>query len=99
MSKCLNLPERHGEPNGHEHEGCSFVLRAEASQDILAYLDCFAGKCKTCVTVLLYHYALGVVSAGIQQMVQQNAQKENKQQIIMSDYNCTEMTLQKCTKQ
>lgn len=33
------LPEGHGEPNSHEHEGGPLVLWSEAGQNIIPYLQ------------------------------------------------------------
>lgn len=35
----FNLPERHGEPNSHEHEGCPFIFRVEAGKDVTPHLQ------------------------------------------------------------
>ena len=34
----LRLPERHGEPNGHEHEGRPFIFWVEGGEDVVLYL-------------------------------------------------------------
>lgn len=35
----LNLPERHGKPNSHEHESCPFIFRVETGKNVTAHLQ------------------------------------------------------------
>ena len=35
-----SVPEGHGEPNSHQHEGGPLVLGVEAGQEVVLYLTC-----------------------------------------------------------
>lgn len=41
----LVLPERHAEPNSHEHEGRPFVFWAEAGENVVPDLQHTGRKC------------------------------------------------------
>lgn len=38
--RVFSLPERHGEPDRHEHESRPLIFWAEAGEDVIPYLTC-----------------------------------------------------------